>query len=229
MPVLKVRDLQMAYSERGDGPTVVALHAATVDGSAMGWLAMAVSHEGFNVVMPDQRGHGATANPAPDLHLGRLVDDLLEFIYLLGRGPVHGLGYSLGGAVALYAALRHPEMFRSLVLLGTNYRAPAQERVLALLGPDDQRSPIQQKVFDPLSGVAVGWDAPLEHFRAVTCPTLIICGDRDEFNDCEDNIALYRMLPHAEVLVIPHTDHLGLVRHPMVFYALQTFYARVPR
>jgi len=219
----------MYYTERGDGPTVVALHAATSSSIEMGWLVAAIVHEGFNVVTPDLRGHGQTANPAPDMHLVRLVDDILEFIYLLGRTPLHIMGYSLGGAVALYAAQRRPDLFRSLVLLGANYHAPSPERLQQVLGPPEQRPNVQQRVFDPHHGVVVGWDSPLETFKIVVNPALLICGDRDEFNDAEDVLALYRVMPNAAALIIPHTDHLGLVRHPMVFRALSDFYSRVPR
>jgi pimeloyl-ACP methyl ester carboxylesterase len=229
MPVLKVADLDIYYTERGDGPTVIALHAATVSSLELGWLIRAIVHEGYNVISPDLRGHGQTGNPDPDLHLTRLVDDLLEFVYLLGRAPVHVMGYSLGGAVALYAAQRRPDHFRSLVLLGTNYRAPSQERLLTVLGPMEDRAEIQQQVFHPETGVVVGWNLPVTAFASIPCPALIISGDRDEFADAEDNLALYRAMPRAEALVIPRTDHLGLVKHPLVFGALLDFYGRVPR
>lgn len=229
MPAFKVNDLQMHYTERGDGPTVVALHAATVSGSALGWLSRAVVHEGFTFVTPDLRGHGETPNPADDLHLTRLVDDVLEFIYLLGRSPVHGMGYSLGGAVILYAAQQQPDLFRSLVLLGTNYHAPSRQRIDKILGPEPNRPLIQQQVFDAETGIVVGWDKPVEAFSRIGTPTLIITGDRDEFNDPGDHVQLYNAMPRAELLVVPNTDHLGLVKHPVVFSALLDFYGRVPR
>jgi pimeloyl-ACP methyl ester carboxylesterase len=229
LPSLKVNDIRIHYTEHGDGPTVLVLHAATAEGAAMSWLATAIAREGFNVVLPDQRGHGATPNPAPDLHMPRLVDDMLEFVYLLGRTPLHGVGYSLGGAVLLYAALRRPEFFRSLVVLGTNYRAPAPERLDTILGPLADRPPDQRAAFHPETGIVAGWDEPLAVFKAVTCPVLIICADRDEFNDPQDGLALYRTLPNAGLLVVPHTDHLGLVRHPVILEAVRAFYTRVPR
>jgi pimeloyl-ACP methyl ester carboxylesterase len=219
----------MYYAERGDGPPALALHAATAESSQMGWLVTALRAEGFNVITPDLRGHGQTPNPAGDLHLARLVDDLLEFVYLLGRGPVHGVGYSLGGGVLLYAAQRKPDLFRSLALLGTGYRAPDQGRLVQAIGPVQERSAAARAAFDPVTGVVVGWDAPLDSFRAILAPALIMCGDRDEFNDPEDSLALYRVLPTAELLVVPHTDHLGLVRHPMVHSAVREFYSHVPR
>ncbi len=229
MPRLKTRDLSMYYTERGDGPPAVVLHAATSSGIQMGWLAIIMRAEGFNVIAPDLRGHGQTPNPADDLHLTRLVDDLLEFVYLLGRGPVHGVGYSLGGGILLYAARQQPDLFRSLALLGTSYRAPDQRRITRAIGPPEDRDEATRAAFDPEKGVVVGWDAPLGSFRAILAPTLIMCGDRDEFSDPEDSVALYRILPNAELLVVPHADHLGLVRHPMVHSAVREFYSHVPR
>jgi len=229
MPNLRVRDLTMHYSERGEGPPLVALHAATANGILMGWLADDLKKQGFHVITPDQRGHGRTANPAPDLHLARLVDDLLEFLVLLGLGPVHGLGYSMGGGVLLYAAKQYPEMFRSLALLGTNYRHASPERITAVVGPPNHREGKIREVFDSETGIGVGWDAPLEAFAEITHSTLILCADRDEFNDVEDSVHLYRAMPNAELLVVPHSDHLGLVRHPVVHTSLREFYFHLPQ
>lgn len=229
MPTVRVKDLQMYYTEQGDGPPLVALHAATADSVLMGWLVTPLKELGFNVITPDLRGHGKTHNPAPDLHMPRLVDDLLEFLYQLGRTPVHGLGYSMGGGVLLYAARQRPELFRSLALLGTNYRHSSQERVTQVVGPPERREGMVRTVFDPDTGIAIGWDAPVEEFRSLVMPTLIMSADRDEFNDVEDSVALFRAMPQAELLVIPHADHLGVVRHPAVYEAIRSFYGRVPR
>lgn len=229
MPILRVRDIEMTYTERGDGPTVVALHAATSSGAGLGWLAHIIAHEGFNVVTPDLRGHGMTPNPAPDLHLTRLADDTLEFIYLLGRTPLHAAGFSLGGAVALTAARQRPELFRSLVLMGTSYRAPSPERLKNVIGPEENRTAEQKAIFDRQQGAVVGWQIPPDALGAVICPVLIIAADRDEFYDLEDSLMLYRSLSNAEVLIVPRSDHIGLVRNSLVIQAVRDFYTRVPR
>jgi pimeloyl-ACP methyl ester carboxylesterase len=229
MPTYRVHGIDINYTERGDGPAVVVLHAATSNGSEIGWLAHLIAHEGFNVVTPDLRGHGATNNPAPDLHLTRLVDDILEFVYLLGRPFQHLAGFSLGGAVALYAVLRRPEMFRSLLLLGTGYRAPSDKNLLKAIGPEKARSTEQQAIFDHQRGVVVGWNAPTETLAGIVCPTLIMAADRDEFYDLKDSLILYHALRSAELLIVPRCDHLGLVRHPLVMQATRDFYTRIPR
>ncbi|MCC6905887.1 MAG: alpha/beta fold hydrolase [Anaerolineae bacterium] len=220
-------DTTMHYSVHGEGTPVLALHAATVEGSALRWLVRALTGSGLQVITPDQRGHGQTANPASDLRLSRLVDDNVTLINGLELAPVHAFGYSMGAAVNLYTARRLPEMFRSLVLLGAGYRAPSDERLLRVLGPEEMRRPIVRRVFDRDTGIVAGWGYPAEVFHAITCPVLIVMADRDEFNDPDDGLALYRALPNAELLVVPHCGHFDLVNHPLVVSTIQDFYRRV--
>ena len=47
----------------------------------------------------------------------------------------------------------------------------------------------------------------LDDFRAITCPTLILTGDRDHFCSVEEGVASYRNLPAGELAVLPATDH----------------------
>jgi pimeloyl-ACP methyl ester carboxylesterase len=56
----------------------------------------------------DGRGEGFS--------VARHADDLAAFIAALDVGPMHVLGHSRGGAVALDLALRHPGRVRSLIL-----------------------------------------------------------------------------------------------------------------
>ena len=96
-----------------------------------------------------------------------MADDLLELIYQLGRGPVHVLGYSMGGGAALYAARKKPDVFRSLFLLGTNYRASRGERLIRAVNLGDPAGWPENvaTVFHPETGCIAGWDADVETFN----------------------------------------------------------------
>ncbi|MFN2494789.1 MAG: alpha/beta fold hydrolase [Pseudonocardiaceae bacterium] len=66
----------------------------------------------------DLPGFGRSAPPAgfdygPDSH----AEVVAAFLASLGRGPVHLVGNSMGGAVALLLAARHPQLVRTLTLL----------------------------------------------------------------------------------------------------------------
>ena len=102
----------------GEAPTLLLLHGLTDSGS--GWTE-AVRHWGerFALVAPDARGHGASPRFTDEqlaAHPGDvMVEDLLALLEQL-PAPAVVLGHSLGGAVALAAGVRRPELVRALVL-----------------------------------------------------------------------------------------------------------------
>jgi len=59
---------------------------------------------------------------SPEDTFDRFVRDLVELTDALDTGPIHLVGQSLGGAVAMRFAARHPERVRALVLVNTLYR-----------------------------------------------------------------------------------------------------------
>lgn len=62
-----------------------------------------------------------------------------------------------------------------------------------------------------LQQLAKMWLTPLkyssEDFQKVRVPVLLMLGDRDQFFPVEENIEMYRMLPFAELVVLPNSDH----------------------
>lgn len=101
----------------GDAPAMVLLHGLTEAGSTWPDLVARWSDR-YRIVAPDLRGHGESPRFA-DEQLGRsaavMLDDVLT---VLGqqRGPVVLVGHSLGGNLALAAALARPDDARALVL-----------------------------------------------------------------------------------------------------------------
>jgi pimeloyl-ACP methyl ester carboxylesterase len=108
-----------AVSERSPGasaPTVIALHSSGASGGQ--WRAYAQSLPAcVTLHAPDLLGYASDAAWPADAPL-RLDDEASRLAPLL-RGaaqPVHLVGHSYGGAVALQVALRWPQLVRSLTL-----------------------------------------------------------------------------------------------------------------
>jgi pimeloyl-ACP methyl ester carboxylesterase len=102
------------FERAGAGIPVIFLHAGLAD-SRM-WAAQADDFaRDFDVIRPDTRGFGRSEMPP-----GRwsAEDDLLALIDELGLKPVHLVGCSLGGGIAIDFALLHPERISKLVLVG---------------------------------------------------------------------------------------------------------------
>lgn len=69
------------------------------------------------LLLVDLPGHWRSARPRGRLTIGAMVDRLEALLARLAEPPVHVVGLSLGGCVALELALRAPARVRSLTLV----------------------------------------------------------------------------------------------------------------
>jgi pimeloyl-ACP methyl ester carboxylesterase len=59
-----------------------------------------------------------------------------------------------------------------------------------------------------------------DDLRQITVPTLIVWGDRDQFLPIENAIELYRLIPSAQLAVIPNADHFVTRTRVLLFAEL---------
>lgn len=103
-------DTELYADVRGDGPRLVLVHGFTQTRRCWGPVAddLATDHE---LVLVDAPGHGLSADVEVDLvGAGRLL--------AARGGPGTYVGYSMGGRMALHAALERPDVVRALVVVG---------------------------------------------------------------------------------------------------------------
>ncbi len=112
----------IAWREHGppDGPIVALLHG--LGGSRTAWepQLVALGDAGWRAVAWDMPGYGASAPIDGPLTFTGLADAVAALLDTLGAERAPLVGLSLGGMVALHAALRHPSRVRSLTLLDTS-------------------------------------------------------------------------------------------------------------
>jgi 2-succinyl-6-hydroxy-2,4-cyclohexadiene-1-carboxylate synthase len=95
-------------------PTLVCLHGFTHTGAS--WEPVVRSlHRRYRVLAPDIRGHGS-AWPRHPVNLDAVLADLTALV----SGPFALCGYSMGGRLALHAALALGERITRLVLIGAS-------------------------------------------------------------------------------------------------------------
>ncbi len=80
-----------------------------------------------HVITFDNRGVGSSSGKVPAT-VGEMAADAVTFITALGHEQVDLLGFSLGGGVAQYVLLGHPDLVRRAVLAGTGPPEPAAWR-----------------------------------------------------------------------------------------------------
>jgi proline-specific peptidase len=121
-----------SFGREQGAPTVLVLHGGP-GGSHDCLLSLVdLAERGFRVVLFDQLGCGQSELPT-DRSLFTMphhVEETEGVRRALGLGPVHLLGSSYGGLLALAVALAHPDGLRSLTTVGGLASVPlAQEEM----------------------------------------------------------------------------------------------------
>jgi pimeloyl-ACP methyl ester carboxylesterase len=231
MPYASVDDLTLYYEEHGalDGPPLVLLHGFISSGRSWERQLPAFGAR-YRLVVPDWRGHGRTNNPGgpPAMNHRRFARDVIALCQALGLEQAIFCGQSSGAMLLLTLGVEAPDLARALILSGcTHYysdqlrawwreqtpetvvpaeRVPALQAVHTALGPDHWR--IVAAAWIALGAHAHTEDFPeKEALRAIRAPALIIHGDRDRFFPVEVPVELYRLLPDAELCLLPNTGH----------------------
>ncbi|PSK67172.1 Soluble epoxide hydrolase [Micromonospora sp. MH33] len=120
----EVNGINLYYETHGTGHPLILLHGGLGSGEMFGPVlpALAARHQ---VIAVDLQGHGRTADVDRPLDLRTMADDIAALIDHLGLDRPHLVGYSLGGGVALRAAVAHPEKVGRLVAASAHVRSDA--------------------------------------------------------------------------------------------------------
>ncbi|MFD6445430.1 alpha/beta fold hydrolase [Promicromonospora sp. NPDC060204] len=123
----------IAYTDAGSGPLVVAMPGMGDLRSTYDDLAPALVDAGYRVVVADLRGHGDSDTTFRTHGDDATGTDFIALVEHLGAGPAVLLGNSMASSAAAWAAAERPELVRGLVLLSPLLRqpgSPAMQKVL---------------------------------------------------------------------------------------------------
>jgi pimeloyl-ACP methyl ester carboxylesterase len=109
--------IELHYVEKGEGIPVVFVHGALSDLSYWNDEVAAFAKSGYRAIAYSRRYNPPNTNQArPGYSAVVDADDLAGLIGKLHLGKVHIIGHSYGGFTALFLAVKHPDLVRTLVL-----------------------------------------------------------------------------------------------------------------
>lgn len=193
-----VNGLHMYYEIHGSGEPVVLLHGAfmTITNNWDGWLSELAKTR--KVIAVEMQGHGRTADAPGDITYENLAADVAALLDHLKIPRADLMGYSMGGAVAMQCAIRHPAKVRRAVIISSTFRSDgmvpgAAEAISHLTADVFKGSPIEAdykklsptpddlpKLVQRIAAMAArGYDFGADKLAATTAPMFFIHGDAD--------------------------------------------------
>jgi len=119
-----VNGINLYYETHGMGKPLVLLHGGLGSGEMFGPALPKLAAE-HQVIAVDLQGHGRTADIDRPITVQAMADDIGALITHLGLDRPDVVGYSLGGGVAFFTAVKHPDLVGKLVVVSVNFRRSA--------------------------------------------------------------------------------------------------------
>jgi len=115
MPKVRVNGITMNYEQQGTGDPLLLIPYLAADNACYA-VQVADYAKHFTCISVDPRGAGETDKPAGTYSTEMFADDMAAFLQAVGVTRAHVSGVSLGAAVGMWLAAKHPERVRSLSL-----------------------------------------------------------------------------------------------------------------
>jgi pimeloyl-ACP methyl ester carboxylesterase len=196
-----VNGIRLYYEVHGIGHPLILLHGGLGATSMFGPNLPALA-KGRQVIAVDLQGHGRTADIDRPISPQLMADDIAALITHLKLERPDIMGYSLGGGVATFTAIRHPELVGKVVIVSTNFKRsgfyPEMLAQQAQVGPEAAEAMKQTPMYQLYASIAPrpeDWPRLLQKIgeamkgdfdyskevAGIKAPTMIVAGDADIF------------------------------------------------
>jgi pimeloyl-ACP methyl ester carboxylesterase len=115
MPQIEVDGLTINYEVQGEGDPLLLIPYLSADHACYAFQLPAYT-EHFSCIAIDLPGTGESDKPAGPYSTEVYADQVAAFLDAIGVAQAHVAGVSLGAAVGMHLAARHPDRVRSLSL-----------------------------------------------------------------------------------------------------------------
>lgn len=226
---------KLYYETYGQGRPLVLLHGDLFGDISEYSKLIPVLQQHFKVIAIDVRGHAKSAIGKQPFTYQLLANDAVSIIQQAAKDSVILIGFSGGAVESMLVTLQHPELVRKLVYIGGNQSAATEHPevlkdlqsfngdTVAKWDPEFVKKrkalmPEPSRWNDFVAYIRNAWltraNVTDEQLQSITCPVLVAGGDRDEHNPVSQFTSAYSSIKHAELAIIPGSDHIVLYREP---------------
>jgi pimeloyl-ACP methyl ester carboxylesterase len=222
--LIELNGIELHYEIHGEGKPLLWLHGFLGCGADWQYVFKAPP-DGYQLIAPDLRGHGASANPSGVFTFRQAAADVTALLRHLGLSRVKAIGLSGGGITLLHMATSEPAIIESMVIVSAPPYFPEQARAIqrqtseALLGDATMahmrrshafgEAQIQQLLAQSRALADVYDDVNFTppYLSTIGADTLIVFGDSDPFYPVSLATELHAAIPRSRLWIVPGGGH----------------------
>ncbi len=223
----------MYYQTYGDinKPTLVLLHSGGMAGVEWQPQIQPLA-KSFRLLVPDLPGHGQSPLPPNQtLSISLMAKAVVQLLADENCDKAHIVGSSMGGAVALWVALKYPQVVDKLVIYRIGYAKNAEtyQHTQAMADPaywrqyglhhwlsklhrpqggEDAWKTVIANVSRVLNPATSEHNHNLADLAQIQAETLLIVGDRDPLIPLSTVVDMYDTIPQCALWVMPKATHI---------------------
>ncbi len=219
-------------------PTLLMVHGAGLN-HAQWQEQMTGLRDHANMIAVDLPGHALSAHHDGDQSIINYADTLAELAEELDSSQLIMAGHSMGGAVCLEFAMRHPKQLDGLILVNTGAKLRVQQELLQQIRDDypafirhltrnaisgdtaDQVSEqfaelLMQSETDAVYNDFASCDSfdRLDEISKIACPALVISSDQDLMTPAKYGEFLADQLDQGQYALIEGAAHISPMEQP---------------
>ncbi len=221
---VRVNGIELHVERRGEGEPLLLLHGG--GGAGVNWaLVFDQPLPGYQLIVPDLRGHGRSTNPGLKVTFRQLALDMVALLDTLRIDRFRAIGMSMGAKALLHLATQQPDRVEAMVLVSGAPYFPEPARALMRAAASTTHTAEEWTLMRTwhLHGddqIAALWQMPLQfandyedmsftppRLGTIRARTLIVHGDRDPLYPVALAFEMHAAIPRSHLWVIPHGGH----------------------
>jgi pimeloyl-ACP methyl ester carboxylesterase len=229
-----VNDIKMYYAifnKEGNDP-VILLHGGF--GSSDYWsFEVPLLSKTHKVIIVDSRGHGRSTMSNQPFSYNLMASDILQLMDTLKIKRASIVGWSDGGVIGLVLAIQYPERINKLFTFGANFNLSGYKsepsdttmaaRFMARAQANYRKlSPTPENFAEFRKAIAKMYSAEPDlkpaDIKTIKAPTVIACGEYEQFIKREHFEDLAHLIPGAKLVILPNVSHGGPLQDPGHFH-----------
>lgn len=247
MATIVVDSVALAYLDEGAGDPVVLLHGWGGQAASMTPLVVGLRDQ-YRVIAFDLPGFGGSGQPPVPWGTPEYADLVYRAVALLGVQRATYVGHSFGGRLAIWLAAHHPDAVQALVLIDAagikppttlrrqvrqrSYKlaksvlrvpifgawgAKMSERLAMHFGSPDYRAAtgVMRSSFVKTVNLDLS-----ECMTAITAPTLLIWGEKDQATPIADGRTMERLINGSRLIAVAGAGHFSYLDSPVFVKAV---------